>query len=215
MPTGIFLIKWDEVIGGTVYMRYPETLEIPDPIVQQITISHNFTESYIITEEKQWNSVSYYNDNKEMMIVLVLSRYDDGNDFIPPQSLLLEEFNKELDKEITEEKLKIRLEALFKSSLDAIRTTETVMTKLSNEVAILKTKEYDYEVKFGLILNSDHLSVKSKILFLLAINDGLKLEDFKKSIKTSATWLREVLKTLMKTNVIGYNPQKDVYYIQL
>ena len=82
MPAGIFLIKWDEVIGGTIYMRYPEDLEIPDPIVQQITISHNFTESHIITEEKQWNSVSYYNEQKEMIIVLVLnpSSLDDGND---------------------------------------------------------------------------------------------------------------------------------------
>ncbi|MFX1457457.1 MAG: hypothetical protein ACFFDB_18980, partial [Promethearchaeota archaeon] len=154
MPTGVFLIKWDEVIGGTVYMRYPENLEIPDPIVQQITISHNFTESYIITEEEQWNSVSYYNDNREMIIVLVLSRYDDGNDFIPPQSPLLEEFNRELDKEITEENLKISLETLYKNSLDAYRTVEAVMTKLSKEVASLRTKEYDYEVKFDLIIKS-------------------------------------------------------------
>ncbi|MHA2182159.1 MAG: hypothetical protein ACXAAH_12135 [Promethearchaeota archaeon] len=215
MPTGIFLIKWDEVIGGIVYMRYPETLEIPDPIVQQITISHNFTESYIITEEKQWNSVSYYNENKEMILVLVLSRPDDGTDYIPPNSTLLEEFNKELDKEITEEQLRIRLETLFKSSLDAYRTTEAVMTKLSNEVAQLRTKEYDYEVKFGLIINSDHLSVKGKILFLLTINDGLSLQDLKKSIKTSTSWLNNVLKTLIKNKVIGYNPQLDVYYIQI
>ncbi|MHA2035661.1 MAG: hypothetical protein ACW972_12285 [Promethearchaeota archaeon] len=215
MPTGIFLIKWDEVIGGTVYMRYPETLEIPDPIVQQITISHNFTESYIITEEKEWNSVSYYNDNKEMIIVLVLSKYDDGNDFTPPNSSLLEEFNRELDKEITEEDLKIRLETLFKSSLDAYRTIEAVMTKLSKEVAYLRTKEYDYEVKFGLIMKSDYLSVKGKILFLLAINEGLSLEDLRKSVKTSTAWLRNVIKTLMKNNIIGYNSQKDVYYIQI
>jgi len=213
MPTGIFLIKWDEVIGGTVYMRYPETLEIPDPIVQQITISHNFTESYIITEEKQWNSVSYYNENKEMILVLVLNRYDVGNDYIPPQSLLLEEFNKELDKEITEEKLKIRLETLFKSSLDAIRTTEAVMTKLSNEVAQLRTKEYDYEVKFGVISNSDHLPVKSKILFLLAINDGLNFDEIEKKVKTSKKWLDTVLRTLIKNNIVGYNSSKDVYYI--
>ncbi|MFW9895426.1 MAG: hypothetical protein ACFFD7_06450 [Candidatus Thorarchaeota archaeon] len=215
MPTGVFLIKWDEVIGGTVYMRYPENLEIPDPIVQQITISHNFTESYIITEEEQWNSVSYYNDNREMIIVLVLSRYDDGNDFIPPQSPLLEEFNRELDKEITEENLKISLETLYKNSLDAYRTVEAVMTKLSKEVASLRTKEYDYEVKFDLIIKSNHLSVKSKILFLLAINEGLSFDEIKKSVKTSTNWLKNVLDTLKKNNMIGYNLQKDVYYIQI
>ncbi len=214
MPAGIFLIKWDEVIGGTVYMRYPETLEIPDPIVQQITISHNFTESYIITEEKQWNSVSYYNENKEMILVLILNRPDDASDYIPPNSSLLEEFNRELDKEIIEEKLRIRLETLFKSSLDAFRTTESVITKLSNEVALLRTKEYDYEVKFGVISNSDHLPVKSKILFLLAINDGLNFDEIKKTVKTSKKWLDTVLKTLIKNNLVGYNSSKDVYYIK-
>ncbi|MFW9822550.1 MAG: hypothetical protein ACFFE4_06430 [Candidatus Thorarchaeota archaeon] len=215
MPTGVFLIKWDEVIGGTVYLRYPEDLEIPDPIVQQITISHNFTESYIITEEKEWNSVSYYNDNKEMIIVLVLSRYDDGNDFIPPQSQVLEEFNRELDKDITEENLKLSLETLYKNSLEAYRTVEAVMTKLSKEVATLRTKEYDYEVKFNQIIKSDHLPVKSKILFLLAINEGLSFDEIKTSVKTSTNWLKSVLDTLKKNNIIGYNLQRDVYYIQI
>jgi DNA-binding transcriptional regulator GbsR (MarR family) len=214
MPTGIFLMQWDEVIGGTVHMRYPETLEIPDPIVQQITISHNFTESYIISEEKNWNSVSYYNDNKEMILVLVLGKYDVGNDFIPPNSSLLEEFNRELDKDMNEEKLKSSLETLFKSSLDAYRTTEAVMTKLSNEVALLRTKEYDYEVKFGVISNSNHLPVKSKILFLLAINDALSFDEIKNKINSSKKWLNIVLKTLVKNNVVGYSSNKDVYYIK-
>jgi DNA-binding transcriptional regulator GbsR (MarR family) len=214
MPTGIFLMQWDEVIGGTVHMRYPETLEIPDPIVQQITISHNFTESYIISEEKNWNSVSYYNDNKEMILVLVLGKYDVGNDFIPPNSSLLEEFNRELDKDMNEEKLKSSLETLFKSSLDAYRTTEAVMTKLSNEVALLRTKEYDYEVKFGVITTSNHLPVKSKILFLLAINEALSFDEIKNKVNSSKRWLNTVLKTLLKNNVVGYSSNKDVYYIK-
>ena len=108
MPTGICLIKWDEVEGGTVYLKYPEELEVPVSIVQQLQISHNFTESYIITEEKDWNSVSYYNENKEMIIVLILTKYDDGNDYLE----LLEEFNKELDKDLMEEKLKEQLKSL-------------------------------------------------------------------------------------------------------
>ncbi|MCK4286628.1 MAG: hypothetical protein KAX18_10520, partial [Candidatus Lokiarchaeota archaeon] len=164
-------------------------------------------------EEKQWNSVSYYNENKEMILVLVLSKPDDASDYIPPQSTLLEEFNKELDKDMDEEKLKSSLETLFKSSLDAYRTTEAVMFKLSNEVAQLRTKEYDYEVKFGVISTSDHLPVKSKILFLLAINDGLNFDEIKEKVKTSKKWLDTVLRTLIKNNIIGYNSSKDVYYI--
>ncbi|MFX1376119.1 MAG: hypothetical protein ACFFA0_09925 [Promethearchaeota archaeon] len=211
MPTGIFLIKWDEVIGGTIYMRYPDDLEIPDPIVQQITISHNFTESYIITKEEQWNSVSYYNENKEMIIVLILGVYDDGKDYLE----LLEDFNKELDKEFKDEMLKSRLETMFSSSLEAFRTTDAVITKLSNEVAFLRTKEYDIEERFKKIQDSDHLPVKSRIMFLLAINDSLNFEEIKNSINTSTKWLENVLETLIKNKIVGYNANQDVYYINI
>jgi len=211
MPNGIFLIRWDEVEGGIIYLKYPENLEIPNPVVQQITISHNFTESYIITEEKNWNSVSYYNENKEIIIVLVLSKFDDGNDYIE----ILEKFNQEIDKLTEEEKLRENLEAMFHISLDAFRTTDEVITKLSNEVAYLKTREYDYEVKFDFITKSNHLSVKSKILFLLAIKDTVKLEDFEKIISTKKQWLLSVLKTLMKNEVIGYNSENDSYFLRV
>jgi len=212
MPSGIFLIKWDEVIGGTIYMRYPEDLEIPDPVVQQITISHNFTESYIITEEKQWNSVSYYNENKEMIIVLALrGRFEDGNDYLE----LLEEFNKELDKDTQEDKLKKRLETMFNLSLDAFRVTDQVITKLSNDVAYLKTKEYDWEVRFEKVLTSDQLTVKSRILFLLTKNEGLSFSDIKNHTQTSNRWLQSVLETLIKNDVIGYNSTKNLYYLNI
>ncbi len=211
MPTGICLIKWDEVEGGTVYMKYPEDLEIPISIVQQLQISHNFTESHIITEERGWNSVSCYNENKEMIIVLVLTEYDIGKDYLE----LLEEFNKELDKEVMEENLKEQLESNFHYSLNAFRTTEEVIIKLSNEVAYLKTREYDFEVKFNKITNSNQLNVKSKILFLLAINEELSLSELKKNIHTSNKWLMSVIETLLKNKVIGYNPNKDTYYLEL
>jgi hypothetical protein len=211
MPNGIFLIRWDEVEGGIIYLKFPEDLEIPNPVVQQITISHNFTESYIITEEKNWNSVSYYNENKEIIIVLVLSKFDDGNDYLE----ILEKFNKEIDKLSGEEKLKENLEAMFHISLDAFRTTDEVITKLSNEVALLKTREYDYEVKFDFITKTNHLPVKSKILFLLAIKDLVTIEEFKKVIKTKKQWLLSVLETLVKNKVVGYNSETDSYYLKV
>ncbi len=211
MPNGIFLIRWDEVEGGMIYLKYPEDLEISNPAVQQITISHNFTESYIITEEKNWKSVSYYNENKEIIIVLVLSRYDDGDDYLE----ILEKFNEEIDKLSDEEKLKENLEAMFHISLDAFRTTDEVITKLSNEVAYLKTREYDFEVKFDFITKSNHLSVKSKFLFLLAIKDTATIEDFEKVIKTSKRWFFSVLETLIRNEVVGYDSKKDFYFLRV
>lgn len=211
MPNGIFLIRWDEVEGGMIYLKYPEDLEILNPVVQQITISHNFTESYIITEEKNWKSVSYYNENKEIIVVLVLSRYDDGNDYLE----ILEKFNEEIDKLSDEEKLKENLEAMFHISLDAFRTTDEVITKLSNQVAYLKTREYDFEVKFDFITKSNHLSVKSKFLFLLAIKDTATIEDFEKVIKTSKRWFFSVLETLIRNEVVGYDSKKDFYFLRV
>ncbi|MEE9378190.1 MAG: hypothetical protein V3V33_09150 [Candidatus Lokiarchaeia archaeon] len=211
MPNGIFLIRWDEVEGGMIYLKYPEDLEIPNPVVQQITISHNFTESHIITEEKNWNSVSYYNENKEIIIVLVLSQYDDGKDYIK----ILEKFSEEIDKETNEQKLKEHLETMFHISLDAFRTTDEVITKLSNEVAYLKTREYDFEVKFDFITKSNHLSVKSKILFLLAIKDSATIKDFEKIIQTSKRWFFSVLETLVKNKVVGYDPKNDIYFLRV
>ncbi len=212
MPIGIFLIRWDEVEGGLIYLKYPEDLEIPDPVVQQITISHNFTESYIITEEKNWNSVSYYNENKEIIIVLALSEYDDGKDYLK----ILEKFNQEIDKVTEEQKLKEHLEIMFHNSLDAfLRTTDMVMIKLSDEVAYLKTREYDFEVKFDFITKSNHLSVKSKILFLLAIKDSATIKDFEKVIQTSKRWFFSILETLVKNKVVGYDSKNDIYFLRV
>ncbi len=176
MPKGIFIIKWDVVIGGTVYMRFPEELEILDNVVQQIQIAHNFTESYIITEEKEWNSVSFYNSEKEVVIVLVLDKFDEGNDYL----IVLEEFNKDLDKYENEKELREQLERRFKFSLNVFRTRDEVITKLSNDAANLKMRVYDLEKRIERAINSNHLSVKSRILFLLATNDQLSINEIKR-----------------------------------
>jgi hypothetical protein len=177
--------------------------------VQQIQISHNFVESYITIEEKNWNSISYYNENKEIIIVLVLDKYDDSSDY----TVILDEFKKELELELNEDRLKEHIERIYNLSLKVFRTRDEVISKLSNEVAYLKTMEYDFKKKFELISKSDHLKVKSKIQFLLAINDEMKYEEIKKSINTSKRWLDSVLDTLSKNKIINYDSEKDTYYL--
>ncbi|MFX1392391.1 MAG: hypothetical protein ACFFAH_02350 [Promethearchaeota archaeon] len=209
IPKGIFLIKWDEIIGGTVYMRFPADLNVPDNVVQQIQITHNFTESYIITEEKDWNSVSFYNSKKEIVIVLVLDKFDEGNDYL----IVLEEFNKDLDKYENEEDLKEQLERRFKFSLDVFRTRDEVISKLSNDVANMKIRVYDLEERIKRILNSNQLTIKSRILFLLVINDQLSFNDIKNQIKISKRWLESIIETLIKDNIISYNSDNNTYFI--
>ena len=192
-------------------MKYPNDVAIPDNVVQQIQISHNFVESYITIEEKNWNSISYYNENKEIIIVLVLDKYDDSSDY----TVILDEFKKELELELNEDRLKEHIERIYNLSLKVFRTRDEVIMKLSNEVAQLKTLEYDFKKKFEKILKSDHLKVKSKIQFLLAINDEMKYEDIKKSINTSKRWLDSVLDTLSKNKIIKYDNENDIYYLNV
>ncbi|MFX0069514.1 MAG: hypothetical protein ACFFAO_00270 [Candidatus Hermodarchaeota archaeon] len=203
------MIKWDDVIGGIIYLKYPEDLEISENVIQQIQISHNFSESYIITEEKEWNSVSFYNPDKEMVIVLVLDKYDDGNDYL----IVLEEFNKELNKYTEEEKLKEQLERIFQFSLNVFRTRDEVISKLSNEVAHLKMKLYDMEKKFETAIQSDHLKVKSRILFLLSINEDMTFMDIKKQVKTNTHWLETVLETLVRNKIVVYDHDSKSYFL--
>ena len=192
-------------------MKYPNDVAIPDNVVQQIQISHNFVESYITIEEKNWNSISYYNENKEIIIVLVLDKYDDSSDY----TVILDEFKKELELELNEDRLKEHIERIYNLSLKVFRTRDEVIAKLSNEVAQLKTLEYDLKKKFALISKSDHLKVKSKIQFLLAINDEMKYEDIKKSINTSKRWLDSVLDSLSKNKIIKYDNENDTYYLNV
>jgi len=203
------MIKWDEVLGGNIYMKFPEHLEVLDNVVQQIQISHNFIESYITIEEKNWNSISYYNENREIIIVLVLDKYDDGSDY----TVILDEFKKELELELNETDLKKHLERIYNLSLTVFRTRDEVIGKLSNQVAQLKTMEYDLKKRFEMVVKADHLKVKSKIQFLLAVNNEMKYNELHKSIDTSKNWLDKVLETLTKNKIIGYNDRKDTYYL--
>ncbi len=203
------MITFDRIVGGEIYLKFPDTLEIPINIIQQIQISHNFSESYIITEEKTWNSVSFYNSDKEIVIVLVLDKFDEGNDYLS----VLEEFNKDLYKYENENELKEQLERQFQFSLEVFRTRDEVIAKLSNEVAQLKMQVYDLEKRFERAIKSDHLKVKSRILFLLSMYDELSFKDIQKQVKTSKRWLENVIENLVKNELVEYDSNKSTYYI--
>ena len=190
-------------------MKFPEDLDVLDNVVQQIQISHNFIESYITIEEKNWNSISYYNENREIIIVLVLDKYDDGSDY----TVILDEFKKELELELNETELKKHLERIFNLSLNVFRTRDEVIGKLSNQVAELKTMEYDLRKRFEKIVNADHLKVKSKIQFLLAVNNEMSYKELHKLIDTSKNWLDKVLDTLTQNKIIGYSNIRGTYYL--
>ncbi|MCK4384351.1 MAG: hypothetical protein KAW66_13710, partial [Candidatus Lokiarchaeota archaeon] len=126
---------------------------------------------------------------------------------------VLEEFNKDLYKYENESELKEQLERQFQFSLEVFRTRDEVIAKLSNEVAQLKMKVYDLEKRFERAINSEHLKVKSRILFLLSIYDELSFKEIKKQVKTSKRWLENVIENLVKNELVEYDSNKSTYYI--
>jgi len=99
-------------------------------------------------------------------------------------------------------------------NMEVFRTRDEVIAKLSNEVAELKMREYDWERKFEKLINLDILSVKGKIVSILALKDELPLKELGKYINTSKRWLENVLETLTKNDVIAYNAKSDAYYLK-
>jgi len=203
----MFLIKWDQIEGGAIHLQYPTDLDIPVNIVQQIQISHNFIESYIAIKELNWNSISYYNEKTETIIVLILDKYADSSDYM----VVIEDFNKELEKNLSNDKLLDQLKEAMNT--DVFRTKDEVIVKLSNDVADLRMKEYDYERKLENLAKIEFLPVKSRILILLAMNSELSIKEIRKSIKTSKKWLETVLETLEKNEMIGFDNKKDAYFL--
>lgn len=189
-------------------MKYPEDLEIPEPVVQQIQISHDFVESNITIKEKDWNSISYYNEEKQIITVLILDKYADSSDYLE----LIEDFNEELKKDTPDDELLSNMEQIVGASV--FRTRDEVISKLSNQVAELKMWEYDLNKKLETIGNLEFLDVKARICFLLTIQENTSLKDLKKTIKTSNQWLNSVLKTMVKNNIIGYDSNKDHYFLK-
>ncbi len=46
------------------------------------------------------------------------------------------------------------------------------------------------------------------------MNEEMEYCDICKNVDTTKNWINSVLETLMKNKIIGYNQQKDSYYLQ-
>jgi hypothetical protein len=206
----VALVEFDIVEGAKIRIKYPDDLEIPENTVQQIEISHNFSQSYIITEEESWNSISFYNEEKELIILLVLDKYDDGADYIT----VIDEFNKEVEIEQEGEQLKEQLKRIYDFSLDVFKTRDEVISKLSNDLAKAKVKLYNLEEKFKSVINSDILNLVSRLLFLFTINDSLSFENLINSLEISEEELNKLLEELEKKDLITFNDEEKIYQLR-
>ncbi len=208
-PQGIFLIKWDQLKGGIVSLKIPEDMEVPENIVQQIQISHNFTPSYMITEEAEWNSVSFYNDEKEIIIVFKLDKYEEGQDFIQ----LLHDIDERL-KVLEEDEIKKEINKFFQISFTVFKTRDEVISKLANDVMQLKTFQHDVNIRIDSILNKGKIKAMFKILTFLINKENCSYKELIECLEIKESSLRKALAKLEKQKLITHDKKKDWIYIE-
>ncbi|MHA2059941.1 MAG: helix-turn-helix domain-containing protein [Candidatus Ranarchaeia archaeon] len=85
MPHGIFVIKWDNIVGPSIEVTYPDSIEIPMDIVLNMynthVLSHQANEFLVM---KLPDSVTLsYNIGREYVIGLLLQKNEDDRAFRP------------------------------------------------------------------------------------------------------------------------------------
>ncbi len=205
MPEGIFIIDWDEYEGGVISLKYPEDLEIPVNFVQLLQISHSFNPGIMNIKEDadNFNGLSLGNEELQKVTVLVLSKFEDAEDFKEILYLINDVVSKHSDDDLLEEILR-----LYRASQSVFRAREAVLTKLANEVNALKNTEIDIRQSFDWLIRHETNSPKKKILFILLRYGTLNLEDIENYSGFSYEDLIKYLEEMSKDQLIALKNEK-------
>lgn len=206
MTKGIAIISWDEFEGGEVSHCVPEGLEVDEMVVQRVQISHNFTESWIITQEEHFNGLSYFDPRHNNVILLVLDPYDDGQDYHE----IVNQVNELLLKEPAEEELLAGLNKIYALMASVYKAREQVLMKLANEIADLKLQHH--EIKRNAEIIADYTKDgATRILLFVALNEPAPRKKIAKHVQVTERWLDVLLDRLLSERVLA---KKDGnYYI--
>jgi DNA-binding MarR family transcriptional regulator len=198
LPLGICIINWNPDEGGSIGVRHPQTLEVPDNIVQILQISHNFTPGLLHIKESNFNALSFGNEALQKVIVLVLSIYEDSEDFkgIIEQINQVVNENPEDDNRLLEE-----LKRVFELSQTVFKAREAVMMKLAQEIADLKNREVDLKNSLRYLFMHEK-SARLRFIYILMLNGPMTETELTKELKVTAIILKRLLNTLEKEKII-------------
>lgn len=162
MPRGIVIIDWDAFEGGIISYKYPETLEVPTNLVQLLQISHTFSEGLLTIKDGQFHAVSVGNEPLQKVIVLILSEFEDENDFFD----IVNTMNSVVTDVQDDTQLQSQLVRVFKLSQSVFKARDAVLTKLAEEITELKNKEIDIRQSLEWLIRHEE-SIEKLIIFLL------------------------------------------------
>lgn len=198
MPLGIVIIAFDRNLGGDIYFKYPENFEVDDKYIQQITISHNFVSSIMITKDNTVNALSYYNEEYEKTIVIFLSQREDGQDYYE----IIKQLDNILQKDLSEDILFEEIINLYNLSCSIINVREEVMLKFANEISEMKGIEHDFRKRINKIFELCQ-NTEIKILLALTLKEPQTINElYATHIKGKRTLFNNALQRLIDKKLI-------------
>ncbi|HMF33730.1 MAG TPA: hypothetical protein VKK79_20060 [Candidatus Lokiarchaeia archaeon] len=188
--------------------KVPADLEVPDPIVQHIQITHNFISSWMITQEEGFNGISYYDPEHTFVILLVLETHEDGQDF----RIIIEQVNDFLLTGPEPEEIDAELNKIFKLAFSVLKARESVLLKLATEEADLKMQIHDLTKNIDVILK--HIrDASTRILLYLIIHEPATFDDLSYVAPVTPTWLQDRLQSLIDRGLVIL--KENQYWIAL
>ncbi|MHA2407295.1 MAG: hypothetical protein ACXACA_02850, partial [Candidatus Ranarchaeia archaeon] len=85
MPHGIFIIKWDNVVGPSIEVTFPDSIDIPMDIVLNMYNTHVLSQQendYLVLKLPDSVTLSY-NIGREFVVGLLLHKNEDDRAFRP------------------------------------------------------------------------------------------------------------------------------------
>jgi hypothetical protein len=209
MPEGIVIIEWDEFTGGVVSMKYPEELDVPENFVQILQISHNFEPGIMTFKEKGVHAISVSNVELQKVIVIVLTKYEDAEDFREILGTINQAVGEIDDKSL----LYNELQRLYQAAQSVFRAREAVMMKLANETAELKNYQVDLRNSLEWLLQHED-TLRKKIILTLLINGPLPLAELVGYAKLVKKATQIELKKMEKEGLLEIKDKNYILLIQ-
>jgi hypothetical protein len=198
MPLGIVIVEFDRNIGGEIFFKHPEEFEVDDKYIQQITISHNFVSSIMITRDNVINALSFYNEEHEKTFVIFLNQREDGQDYYE----IIKQLDGILLKDLPEEVLFEEIKDLYNLSCSIINVREEVMLKFANEISEMKGIEHDFRKRLEKLMEISQ-NTEIKILLALTLKESQTINElYATEIKGKRTTFNNALDRLIEKKLV-------------
>jgi hypothetical protein len=154
--------------------------------------------------EAEFSAISYGNEELQKVIVLVLSKYEDGEDF----KEILTQLNQTVMDFQEPDELAVELKRIFELSQSVFRAREAVMLKLAQDITDMKNREIDMKNALKYLFEHEH-SDKTRIIYALMINGSMNKEDLAEFLQLPEINIQLLTQDMISEGII--DQQEDFF----